>query len=257
MLFDLRSRGRRRTVQGVYLGLALLMGGGLVLFGVGAGNGFGGILNAFNGSGNGSAQKQAVSQQEKQALAQTKADPKNPAGWFALVQARYASAGQGNDFNTATSTYTAAGHAELTAATVAWQSYLQVTKHPDPQLAVLAARAYDILGQYKSETSAWQIVTAANPKVPTYYEDLAVAAYQGKQVSLGDLAAAKAVSLAPKTTRSELQQQLKQLRTQALGASAAKTAPVIPSTSAATTSTPAGSASTPSSSTATGKKKKK
>src|SRR6202035_3737246 len=94
-----------------------------------------------------------------------------------------------------------AGRAELTAATQAWQSYLQVTKHPDAQLAVLAARAYDILGQFKSEASAWQIVTAANPKVPTYYEDLAVAAYQGKQVSLGDLAAAKAVALAPKTTR--------------------------------------------------------
>lgn len=256
MLFDLRSRGRRRTVQGVYLGLALLMGGGLVLFGVGAGNGFGGILNAFNGSGNGGAQKQAVSSQEKQALAQTKADPSNPAGWFALVQARYASAGQGNDFNTATNTYTATGRAELTAATAAWQSYLHVTKRPDPQLAVLAARAYDILGQFKSEATAWQIVTAANPKVPTYYEDLAVAAYQGKQVSLGDLAAAKAVSLAPKTTRLELQQQLKQLRTQALGASAA-TAPVTPSTSTATSSTPAGAVSTPSSSTATGKKKKK
>jgi hypothetical protein len=254
MLFDLRSRGRRRTVQGVYLGLALLMGGGLVLFGVGAGNGFGGILNAFNGGGNGGAQKQAVSQQEKQALAQTKADPNNPAGWFALVQARYASAGQGNDFNTATSTYTANGRAELTAATDAWQSYLQVTKHPDAQLAVLAARAYDILGQFKSEASAWQIVTAANPKVPTYYEDLAVAAYQGKQVSLGDLAAAKAVSLAPKTTRIELRQQLKQLRTQALGASASS-APATPT--GATSSTPAGSTSTPSSSTATGKKKKK
>ncbi len=254
MLFDLRSRGRRRTVQGVYLGLALLMGGGLVLFGVGAGNGFGGILNAFNGSGNGGAQKQAVSQQEKQALAQTKADPKNPAGWFALVQARYASAGQGNDFNTATSTYTANGRAELTAATQAWQSYLQVAKHPDAQLAVVAARAYDILGQFKNEASAWQIVTAANPTVPTYYEDLAVAAYQGKQLSLGDLAAAKAVSLAPKTTRIELRQQLKGLRAQAVGASGAKTAPVIKSP---TSSTSAGTTSTPSSTTAPLKKKKK
>ena len=44
MLFDLRSRGRRRTVQAVYLGLAIILGGGLVLFGVGAGNGFGGLL---------------------------------------------------------------------------------------------------------------------------------------------------------------------------------------------------------------------
>jgi hypothetical protein len=50
MLFDLRSRGRRRTVQAVYLTLAILMGGGLVLFGVGAGNGIGGLLNAFTGN---------------------------------------------------------------------------------------------------------------------------------------------------------------------------------------------------------------
>src|SRR5580693_9060998 len=109
MLFDLRSKGRRRTVQGVYLGLALLMGGGLVLFGVGAGNGFGGILNAFGGSGSSGSQKQQISSQEKQALAQTKADPSNPAAWLALMQARYVSAGQGNDYDTATNAYTAAG----------------------------------------------------------------------------------------------------------------------------------------------------
>ena len=51
MLFDLRSRGRRRTVQAVYLFLAILIGGGLVLFGVGAGNGLGGLLNGLTGSG--------------------------------------------------------------------------------------------------------------------------------------------------------------------------------------------------------------
>jgi hypothetical protein len=44
MLFDLRSRGRRRTVQAVYLGLAVLMGGGLILFGVGTGSGIGVLL---------------------------------------------------------------------------------------------------------------------------------------------------------------------------------------------------------------------
>ena len=65
MLFDLRSRGRRRTVQGVYLVLAILLGGGLVLFGVGAGNGLGGLLNAFTGGGSSGAQKPVVSQQEK------------------------------------------------------------------------------------------------------------------------------------------------------------------------------------------------
>jgi hypothetical protein len=241
MLFDLRSRGRRRTVQGVYLGLALLMGGGLVLFGVGAGNGNGGILNAFNGSGNGGTQKQQVSQAEKQALAQTKANPTSASAWAALLQAQYQAAGQGNDYNTATNTYTTLGRKELTSATAAWQRYLALIKHPDSNLAVVAARAYDAIGQFKDEATAWQVVTAANPTVPTYYQDLAIAAWQGKQTSLGDLAAAKAVSLSPKATRFGVNQQLKQLRTQLLGASAAGAASTgtPTSTSATTTSTPA------------------
>src|SRR5688500_1662115 len=49
MLFDLRGR-RRRLVQVVYLTLALLLGGGLVLFGIG-GDVSGGLLNAFEGGG--------------------------------------------------------------------------------------------------------------------------------------------------------------------------------------------------------------
>src|SRR5713101_243603 len=98
MLFDLRSRGRRRTVQAVYLGLALLMGGGLVLFGVGAGNGFGGILNAFTGNGSGNNQKQVVSQQEKQALKATQLRPSDPTAWASLVQARYENASVGSNY---------------------------------------------------------------------------------------------------------------------------------------------------------------
>jgi hypothetical protein len=48
MLFDLRGRHRRRAVKVLYVGLALLIGGGLILFGVGAGTGGGGLLNASN-----------------------------------------------------------------------------------------------------------------------------------------------------------------------------------------------------------------
>jgi hypothetical protein len=236
MLFDLRSRGRRRTVQVIYLGLAVVMGGGLILFGVGAGNGFGGILNAFSGSGNGGAQKQVVSQEQKQAQAKIKLDPKNPAGWSALVSAEYAEAGQGSNFDTATSTYTTSGKAELQKAMNAWQHYLTLTKKPDADLAVLAARAYDGMAQFKNEVSAWQIVTSANPGVPTYYEDLAVAAYQAKNLNLGDLAAAKAVSLSPKTTRLEVKNQLKQLRDQVAPASATPTTTTTTSSSSKTTS---------------------
>src|SRR6516165_4671804 len=180
MLFDLRSRGRRRTVQVIYAGLACLMFFGLVLFGVGAGNGFGGLLNAFGGGGGSGAQKQAISQQERQALAAVKANPTDPNGWSQLAQARYTSAAQGNDYNPTTGQFTAAGKAELESAMKAWQRYLTLTKHPDTTLAVLAARAYADLAQYKNEAAAWQVVTAANRTVPTYFENLAVAAYQAK-----------------------------------------------------------------------------
>jgi predicted Zn-dependent protease len=211
MLFDLRSRGRRRTVQAVYLGLALLMGGGLVLFGVGTGSG-GGILDAFTGGGSGGAAKQAVSQQEKAALKGTSLRPNDPQAWAAVVQARYQSAGQGSDYNPQTGTYTAAGIKELRGATQAWQRYEQLTPNPSPDLALLAARAYDATGDYANEARTWELVTAANPTTATYYEYLAVAAYKAKEIRKGDLAASKAVSLTPKLQQFQLQQQLKQLK---------------------------------------------
>ena len=49
MLFDLRGRGRRRTVRILYIGLAVLIGLGLVGFGVGTGFGGGGIFSAATG----------------------------------------------------------------------------------------------------------------------------------------------------------------------------------------------------------------
>jgi len=45
VLFDLKGR-RRRVVQATYLLLAILMGGGLVLFGIG-GDVSGGLFDAF------------------------------------------------------------------------------------------------------------------------------------------------------------------------------------------------------------------
>jgi hypothetical protein len=218
MLFDLRSRGRRRTVQVVYLGLALLMGGGLVLFGVGAGNGLGGLLNAFTGQGSGNAQSTAISQQEKAALRQTRQNPSNPAGWAALVNARWISAtSNASNYNSATATFTAAGKKELAATTTAWQRYLQLTKKPDPNLAILAARAYAQQGLYSGSARAWEIQTLANPSSPKGYECLAATAYAAKQTREGDLALGKALSLVPKLSRKALKNQV----------TAAKTTPTV------------------------------
>src|SRR5512132_2401536 len=74
MLFDLRGR-RRRAVQGTYLLLALLMGGGLVLFGVG-GDVSGGLLDAFKGGGGPSANSAFQDRIDKQEE-RLQANPRN------------------------------------------------------------------------------------------------------------------------------------------------------------------------------------
>jgi hypothetical protein len=212
MLFDLRGRGRRRTVQVIYLGLAFIMLGGLLLVGVGTGSG-GGILNAFTNNGSGGASQQVVSQQEKTALRATQLRPTDPAAWSSLVQARWSSAGQGSDYNSTTAQFTAAGKKELTAATQAWQRYLQLTQSPDTITATLAARAYSALANFPGEATAWEYVTLANPTQANAFECLAASAYAAKQTRKGDLATAKALSLVPKASQFELKQQLAQAKT--------------------------------------------
>ncbi len=130
-----------------------------------------------------------------------------------LVTARWSSAGQGNNYNTATGTFTAAGKNELTLMTQAWQHYLTLTKNPDPNVAILAARGYGQLGQYSQQAQAWDLQTLANPTAAKGYECLAAAAYAAKQTRKGDLAAAKALSLVPKATAATLKLQLKQAKT--------------------------------------------
>ncbi|MBV9356213.1 MAG: hypothetical protein JO023_11875, partial [Chloroflexi bacterium] len=156
MLFDLRSRGRRRTVQAVYLFLAVLIGGGLVLFGVGAGNGLGGLLNGLTGNGSTAGQQSVVSQQEKSAIKATQLNPSSAAAWANLVQARWATARSSSaDVNANTGQFTTAGKNELTALGADYQRYKALTKQPDPNIAILAARAYQYLANYSAAADAW------------------------------------------------------------------------------------------------------
>lgn len=216
MLFDLRSRGRRRTVQGVYLALALIMVVGLIGVGVGTGNGIGGLLNAFSNNGSGNNQNQVASQQERSALKAVKAHPNSPAAWAQLVQARWSAAGGANNFNATTGIFTASGKRELTRATQAWQSYLKLTNRPDPNLAILAARAYAATGNYGAAAGAWEIETKANNDAKGY-ECLAASAFAAGQTDKGNLALNKALSMSPKSQRATLK----------AAVSAAKTRPTI------------------------------
>ena len=86
MLFDLRGR-RRRAVQATYLILALLMGGGLVLFGIG-GSVSGGLVDAFKGNSGGSG-NDLVEERIERNEDRVQASPANVAALKELVRDNY------------------------------------------------------------------------------------------------------------------------------------------------------------------------
>src|SRR4029078_7055299 len=101
MLFDLQGK-RRRLVQATYLILAILMGGGLVLFGVGSGDISGGLFDAITGkdtSGAGSNNAVGVNRIDKDEAA-LKVNPQNKAALADLVRSHYQLAGEDQDQQT-------------------------------------------------------------------------------------------------------------------------------------------------------------
>ena len=126
MLFDLRGRGRRRTVQGIYLGLAVLMGGGLVLFGVG-GTGVG-LFNNNNGdTSGGSSSNSARLSCARRAV---KAHPQDPARVARPGRAAWPPNAE-TDQNTGR--YTAKGRRSCPRRPRAWERYLALKpKQIDP-----------------------------------------------------------------------------------------------------------------------------
>ena len=192
----------------MYLGLALLIGGGLILFGVGTGTGGGGLLNGIANNGSGGNSGQVVSQQEQTALKAVKANPNSPAAWSQLVQARWTSAGEGGNFNASTNSFTAGGKKKLAEATVAWERYVQLTKSPDPGTASTAARAYAVLGQYGNAANSWEYVTISSPGAVGPYECLAATAFAAGQTRKGELAQGRALSLLPKESQAAVKSEL-------------------------------------------------
>src|SRR4051812_10568023 len=87
MLFDLRGR-RRRGGEATYLVLALLLGGGLVLFGVG-GSVSGGLLDAFKGGGGGSNADSALQDRVDREEDRLAANPQNAVVLQNLVRDYY------------------------------------------------------------------------------------------------------------------------------------------------------------------------
>jgi hypothetical protein len=219
MLFDLRSAGRRRTVKAVYLGLALLMFVGFVGFSIGSSGLSGGIVDAItggnNGGGNGSdAATKRLQANINAAARRTRTSPSDAAAWATLARARLQISSVGDNYDPAKQTFTASGKQQLRAAGAAWDRYTALNpKKPDEGLARQMIQAYLSLNQPAKATSAQEIVAQVDPSQQTF-TNLAILAYQANQTRKGDLAAAKAVSLAPKKQQKDLKKQLASYKSQ-------------------------------------------
>ncbi|HXW59757.1 MAG TPA: hypothetical protein VEJ23_09810 [Solirubrobacteraceae bacterium] len=211
MLFDLRGRGRRRTVRVIYIGLALLIGLGLVGFGIGGGFGSGGIFDAA--TENGGASKSSFASEIKQYEKLTAQQPQNIAAWEKLTLAQLHEAG--GESLVQNGQLTSKGRELFNTAANSWRKYLALNPpKPSAQLAANMQRIFseEGLNEPAAEVQVLQIEVAARPESASLFGALAVAAYKAKNDSVGDLAAAKAVALAPPEHRVRLQHELQELK---------------------------------------------
>ena len=222
MLFDLRGSGRRRTIKIVYVTLAFLMGGGLILFGIGGGGALsGGLVDAITQSEGGGDGSSRFEEQERAATAAARANPDDPELWAQVARARFNLASVEAD--STTGEFTAAGRAQLEAAGRAWEEHLKLAgDNPDSRVASLMVQAYTVLGDAAKAATAQEII-ALDRESAGAYSQLALLAYQAGQLRKGDLARDKALKLTEPDMRETLRGQLEGARAQAAPAEATPT----------------------------------
>jgi hypothetical protein len=216
MLFDLKGK-RRRTVQGVYLMLAILMGVGLVAFGIGSGVN-GGLSDLFGGGNGSNKGDQLIQKKIDTAEKQLQTNPTNTAAIAEVIRGHYQLATAQADPNTGQFTKDASD--DLGEAATAWEKYVATNpKKPDLGLARVMVQAYGGLAQlnqseqtaatryWTGAANATELIASAKPTATNYVALVQYATLAG-QTRKADLAGKKAVSLAPKKQRKSIEQQV-------------------------------------------------
>ena len=204
MLFDLKGK-RRRVVQAIYLTLAVLMGGGLVLFGIG-GEVQGGLFDALGGGKGDSGNANPISERRLASAERAlKANPNDQPALAELTRARFQLAGDDVDPNTGV--YLPEARRDLRGASSAWDRYLATDpKPPDASLARVMLQVYGFgLNQPAKAAQAAEIVAEADPTSATFLS-LAQYASLGGQKRKAALAGKRAVALAPDSQRKRVKQ---------------------------------------------------
>jgi hypothetical protein len=232
MLFDLKGR-RRRVVQVTYVGLAVLMGGGLVLSGIGS-DASGGLLDALVGSGGGSADKsdaqKPFNNQIRAAEQRLRVNPRDQAALSTLVRARFGLAGlEQEEQEDGSLSISDKGIEEMRKADQAWRRYIATNpERIDTGLAATALQIYRVVGLPESQNDKNELyvqparaLAEQENSVDAYVRLVAVATQAGDTRTAG-LAERKALSFAQsKDERATIKERIETEKAAASSASGA------------------------------------
>jgi hypothetical protein len=241
MLFDLQSPGRRNLIKVVYAGLAVLMGGGLIFFGIGGSGG--GFFSDVGGGGGGDGGN-PFEDQISDAETRLQQNPQDTAALGELVQLHY-QAGSNQvqvDEETGAQSLTEEGDQQLREGADAWDRYLKLTQKSGQQPAAgvssIAVQTFSVLAdasfsQALNSTSGTEALDFANDAVTSWsdaaeaqrilaeaqpagqaFANLAFFLYRAGDIAGGDQAAAQAGQEAAANEKAAIEQQLKQTKKQ-------------------------------------------
>ncbi len=210
MLFDLGGK-RRRAVQATYLMLAVLMGGGLVLFGIGGDVSFN-VFDDIGGNNTNSAGNELVQRRVDRSEERLKANPQDETARKDLVRGYYQLATGLTTDNTAA--FPKEAQDELRKAAGHWEAYIRSEpEKPDASLARLVLQLYgpDALNKPKQAQDAAALIARVDNDTNSYLNLIQYAAL-ASDTRTANLAATKAVDLAPKGQRKAVKAQAEQLK---------------------------------------------
>lgn len=202
MLFDLQGK-RKRLIQVIYAMLALLMGGGLVLFGIG-GEVSGGLMDAFN---NQPAQSGDMVKEAERLQERADEEPQNKQVLTRLIRARYTA---GNNLfeidENGQPQMTSEAREQFELAADTWRQYLDLNPKPvDVNVAQLVANALFSLAQSATDGMGARVNSAAAAEAQRYFAEarpsvgslstLAIYSYFGNDFKGGDAAVEQLLAL--------------------------------------------------------------
>lgn len=225
MLFELGGR-RKRFIQVIYVFLALLLGGGLVLLGIG-GDANGGLLDAVGlGSSSQNTTDSATEGDIDKAEEALAADPEDQQALLLLARSHYIAGQQALAIGEQGATsLTEEAISSFEASTDAWERYLALDpQKPDSEVATVVFQAYGNIAFAREDPALIQqtlegatetaaIVAEAQPG-PNSYLQLASYAYLSGDTKLGESAGKKALAESDEASLSTVKSQLEQVEEQ-------------------------------------------